>query len=276
MKTAQFWLLFGALTPSVSLAETTIATSTVASMPADAEDWTFLPVARRPFGILPSDPRDLHLGLRKNNKRELEADVAGYRSLVAWSDGNLVAHAGIEGAAYFDMRQEGSKFPLNSSDGLVGIYGEAARGEWAWQARYTHISAHIADGLFGVRAPFVYTREFLALRAAYSLGWLRPYAGYQLLTHTAPDVPRHSLELGAYAILPAHWGPAHPYLGGDLRVRGAREGTTYQLSAGAAFLSRVDVAPVRLTASYLKGHDLRGQFFEETTEKWSFGLDLDL
>lgn len=280
MRTRLFWLLIFALLPAVARSETTITEAPgAAPLPEQPEGWSFLPRAR-PFGILPSDPRDLHLGLRKNNKSELEADVAGYRSLAGWrgdvAGEDTVFHAGIEGAAYFQMTQQGSKFPLDSSDGLVGIYGEAARGPWAYQARYTHISAHVADGLFGARAPFVYTREFLALRVARNFGWFRPYAGYQLLTHTAPDLPRHSLELGGYAILPAHWGAAHPYFGADLRVRSAQEGTTYELGTGAAFLSAQGAPPLRVTASYLKGHDLRGQFYYEKTEKWIFGLELDI
>jgi hypothetical protein len=94
--------------------------------------------------------------------------------------------------------------------------------------------------------------------------------------HTKPDLPRHSLQLGAYSIFPWHWKQAHPYLGADVKIRDAREGTTYQLSAGAAFVSSLGAPPIRLSANYLKGHDLRGQFYHEKTEKFSVGLDMDL
>jgi hypothetical protein len=241
--------------------------------------WTFLPRSR-PFGILPSDPRDIHMGLFKNNKGEIEADIGGYRSLAGWSGEvsgeTLFFHTGIEGAAYFQMTQQGSKFPLDSSDGLMGIYGEAARGPWAYQLRYTHISAHLVDGLFNARAPILYTREFLSARISRRLDWFRPYIGYQFLTHSAPSLPRSSLELGGYAILPERWGAAHPYFGGDIRIRDASEGTTFELGAGTALLSEHGSPPILITASYLKGHDLRGQFYDERTEKWIFGLDLEI
>jgi hypothetical protein len=243
--------------------------------PAQGEGWVALPHGR-PFGILPSDPRDLKLALRGNNKKEIEADVGGYRSLAGWRKEGCVFHVGIEGGAFFQMRKEGSNFPLHSSDGLIGLYAETAREHWAYQLRFTHISAHLSDGLTPVRQRILYTREFVALRAARQLGWFRAYAGYQALVHTKPDLPRHSLQLGGYAYLPWHWGIAHPYLGGDLRVRGKEEGTTFQLGAGAALVSSSGMPPVRLTATYLKGHDLRGQFYLEPTEKWAFGLDLDL
>jgi len=246
---------------------------------AQPDGWQALPRGRA-FPVLPSDPRDLKLGLRKNNKDELEADVGGYRSLAGWKGDwwgeSAIFHTGIEGNGYFQMRQQGSKFPLQSSDGLVGVYGEAARGLWMYQLRFTHISAHLSDGLFGQRSAFVYTREFIALRAARQVGYFRPYVGYQVLTHVSPTVPRHSLQIGAYGILPMHWGIAHPYVGGDLRIRNAQEGTTFQLGAGAAFVSKSGMPPVRVVVTYLKGHDLRGQFYEERTEKWTLGLELDI
>jgi hypothetical protein len=250
----------------------------VAAFPATPEvpdGWSALPRGR-PFPVLPSDPRDLKLGLRKNTQHELEADVGGYRSLAAWKSEGWISHFGIEGAAYFQLRQEGAKFPLASSDGLIGAYAETVHGPWAYQFRYTHISAHLADGLYGVRSAFVYTREFAVLRAAYQLGNFRPYVGYQVLTHSAPVLPKSSLQLGGYEIMPHHWGVVHPYFGGDLKVHGTEEGTTFQLQAGVALVSESEAFPILLTANYLKGHDLRGQFYYEKLEKWSFGLDLEI
>ncbi|HEY8279759.1 MAG TPA: hypothetical protein VIH99_09060 [Bdellovibrionota bacterium] len=278
MKIFRFSLLILFLHPAISRSETTYGEG-FPPPPEQSDGWVALPHSR-PFPSLLSDPRDLRLGLRKNNKEELEADVGGYRSLAGWKGDchgeSLVFHTGIEGNGYFVMRQEGSRFPLLSSDGLIGLYGEAARGLWMYQLRYTHISAHLSDGLTSKRSAITYTRETLSLRAARQLGPWRAYAGYHLLTHTMPSLPRHALQLGAYGILPLHWGIAHPYFGGDLRIRNAAEGTTFQLAAGTALVPSAGGIPVRITASYLKGHDLRGQFYSEKTEKWTFGLDLDL
>jgi hypothetical protein len=291
MKFPRLCLVIFACWPLLSQGETAISSASnggsgenalapgFPALPEMPEGWSLLPRSR-PFGLLPSDPRDLRLGLFKNNKSELEADLGGYRSVVGWRgelDGEtLFVHAGIEGGAFFQMIQQGSKFPLDSSDGLLGLYGEAARGPWGYQLRYTHISAHLVDGLFGVRSPILYTREFLSARVSRSIDWFRPYVGFQFLTHTAPEVPKSALEVGGYAILPAHWGVAHPYFGGDLRVRSAQEGTTFQLGLGTALLSSQGASPLLVTASYLKGHDLRGQFYDENTEKWLFGLDLEI
>ncbi len=240
--------------------------------------WHALPPGR-PFPSLPSDPRDLKIGLRKNSKNEIEADVGGYRSFAGWKgqwgDRPAVFHTGLEGGAYFMMVQEGSKYPLHSSDGLIGLFAEAARGNSLFQFRFTHISAHLSDGLYNVRERFSYTREFITLRAAKQIDFLRIYGGYQFLVHTKPMMPRHSAQLGGYAVFPWHWGNVHPWAGADLRLRSSQEGTTYALSAGAAFVSSLGAPPLRLSGTYLKGHDPRGQFYREKTEKISFGLDMD-
>lgn len=276
MKNLGLSLLFLLLAPLISHSANGEETSPGFPKPPEQEEgWVALP-AGRPFGVLPSDPRDLRLGLRANNKSEFEADVAGYKSFAGWKGDGWIFHTGLEGAAFFLMRKEGSAFPLHSSDGLIGCFGEAARGDWAYQLRYTHISAHISDGLTPVRQRFLYTREFLSLRAARQLGWLRVYGGYYFLTNVKPKVPRHMIQLGAYAFLPHRLWIFTPYLGGDVRIRDPQEGTTMQLAAGLAVTSAQGMPPLRLTASYLKGNDLRGQFYFEPTEKWTFGLELDI
>lgn len=248
------------------------------SPPDQPLGWVALPPGR-PFPSLPTDPRDLKLALRKNSKSELEADVGGYRSFAGWKGAvrgeDTVIHLGLEGQAYFVMHQEGVKFPLHSSDGVIGLFGEAVRGDWLYQARFTHLSAHLSDGLYNQRQRFTYTRETLSLRLARQWGVTRAYAGYHFLVHTKPELPRHSLQLGFYSILPWHWRRVHPYFGGDLKVRNAQEGTTFQLIGGAALVSSLGASPLRLNVGYAKGHDLRGQFYMEPTEKWTYGIEMD-
>ncbi len=246
--------------------------------PDQPEGWVALPPGR-PFPSLLSDPRDLKLGLRKNSKSELEADVGGYRSVAGWK-GKIrgktsVLHMGVEGNAYFLLRQEGARFPLHSSDGLIGIYAEAIRGLWLYQVRYTHVSAHLSDGLFNIRQRFTYSRETLSLRLARQWGVVRAYMGYHFLAHTKPVLPKHSLQVGFYSVLPWHWKKLHPFLGSDLRLRNSQEGTTFHLTGGVALVSSLGAPPLRLSLNYLKGHDLRGQFYQEQTEKWSLGLEMD-
>jgi hypothetical protein len=173
------------------------------------------------------------------------------------------------------MHQEGAKFPLHSSDGLIGIYAEAIRDLWMYQLRYTHISAHLCDGVTAVRPKIYYTRETLSLRLARQFGFVRAYLGYHFLAHTEPKLPKSSGQAGFYAVFPWHWLRIHPYFGADLKVRSKQEGTTYTISGGGALVSTLGAPPVRLAVNYTKGHDLRGQYYMEKTEKWIFGLEMD-
>lgn len=284
MTTRTIAALFCALAPLVSHGAENLAIAPTifpagfTAAPSQEEGWVALP-AGRPFPSLVPDVRDLKLGLRKNNKNELEADVGGYRSFAGWRGSVLgedsILHVGLEGNAYFQMKKEGSKFPLQSSDGLIGLYGEAIRGAWMYQLRFTHISAHLSDGLYNIRERIVYTRETLSLRAAYQWGFTRLYAGYHFLVHTKPDLSRSSLQAGFYSVLPASWHHIHPYVGADVRMRDSQEGTTMNLTLGGALTSSQGTPTLRLLVAYLKGNDPRGQFYNVPTEKWSGGLEMD-
>ncbi len=280
MKHFVFCLFFFALLPNISHGDEggdLFPPGFLQAAPQN-EGWVALPRGR-PFRSLLSDPRDLKLGLRKNSRGSIEGDIGAYRSVAGWKgqfhDEETIFHTGIEATAYFDMKREGSKFPLQSSDGLIGIYGEAMRGLWLYQLRYTHISAHLSDGLYGLRSRIVYTRETLSLRVARQISFVRAYLGYHFLVHTVPVLPRHSAQIGAYAIFPWNWNSLHPYLGADLRVKGEEEGTTYNLVAGLALVGTTGAPPIRLSLAYLNGHDPRGQFYNERLKKFSAGLDLD-
>lgn len=234
----------------------------------------------RPFPSLPSDPRDLKIGFRKTDDSRWEADVGGYRSLYGWkgdvSGKPLLLHVGIEGNAYFTMRQQNARFPLESSDGLFGAYVEALRGRWLYQLRFTHISAHLSDGSPDVTRSIRYSREFLALRAAYQWHWVRPYIGLHYLVHTIPDgVPKPGLQFGFYAIAPLSFYRLHPYFGADMRMRGGAEGSTLTLSSGMALASTLGAPLMRFFFQFMVGHDLRGQFFDKEIRKLSAGFELD-
>ncbi|RYZ96177.1 MAG: hypothetical protein EOP11_23850, partial [Proteobacteria bacterium] len=135
-------VLFAALPKSASAEEISADANPYSAgfmaPPTQEAGWAALPRGR-PFPSLATDPRDLKLALRKNSKGELEADVGGYKSFSGWRGSvageDTVLHMGLEGTAYFVMRKEGSKFPLQSSDGLIGLYAEAARGLWMYQLR---------------------------------------------------------------------------------------------------------------------------------------------
>src|SRR5690606_31743951 len=97
---------------------------------------------------------------------------------------------------YFTMRQEGGRFPLETVDGTLGLYLEYASGPWQAQLRWTHVSAHLADGSSGTA--FAYSRETLSLRGSYAPGdHLQVYFGVHKITNTMPKVHGLALEAGS-------------------------------------------------------------------------------
>ncbi len=234
----------------------------------------------RPFPSVPVDPRDLKIGFRKTNGSSLEADVGGYRSVFGWkgdvSGKDMVLHAGIEGGAYFTMRKEGARFPLESSDGLFGVYVEAVRDSWFYQFRFTHISAHLSDGITDVRVPIRYSREYFMLRVAKQWHWLRPYFALHYLVHIIPnDLNSVGAQAGFYGYLPVEMGLFRPYFGADYRYYGGREGNTLNLGIGLALISELAGPSLRFTLNYMRGNDLRGQFFTDKIKKIYGGFELD-
>lgn len=234
----------------------------------------------RPFPSVPVDMRDLKIGFRKTDESKIEADVGGYRSVYGWkgdvSGHDMVLHAGIEGNAYFTMRKEGSRFPLESSDGMFGVFIEAVRNKWFYQLRFTHISAHLSDGAVDVVNASRYSREFFVLRVAKQIAWLRPYIAAHYLVHTIPnDLKKLGVQAGFYAIPPLRLGLFRPYFGIDFRHYGGREGTTTNFGLGMALTSELGAPPIRFSINYMKGNDLRGQFFATKIAKWHGGFELD-
>lgn len=234
----------------------------------------------RPFLPIPSDLRDLKTALRKTDANTWEAEVGSYRSIYGWKMGEenpVLLHTGIEGNGYFTMRKTQSKFPLESSDGLIGVYVEGSHGAWAHQLRFTHISAHLSDGSPDVTRSFVYSRETLSLRSRYRWNWLEPYIGLHLLAHTLPaGLPVLGYQLGIFGQTPWRLGAWAPYFGVDFRRRGGAEGQTWNLSGGMALLSSSSAPPIRLGVHYTHGHDLRGQFFAKEIRRLAIGLDMDI
>lgn len=234
----------------------------------------------RPFPSIPVDMRDLKIGFRKTNRSEIEADVGGYRTVYGWkgdvSGHDMILHVGIEGNAYFTMRKEGSRFPLQSSDGLFGVYIEAVRNSWFYQLRYTHISAHLSDGVPDINAAIRYSREYILLRVAKQWGWVRPYFALRYLTNTIPeDLNTLGLQAGFYGIAPVELGLFRPYFGVDYRYSGGREGSTTNYGAGLALTSEMGAPLIRFSINYMTGNDLRGQFIDTKVKKWHGGFELD-
>ncbi len=235
----------------------------------------------RPFRPTFADPREIRLALGFEGDSHMHASVGNYFSILGFQpvhDPNWRIHFGLEGAGYFTMRSEGSRFPLETTDGLIGIYIEGDSGPFQTQFRFTHISAHLSDGAAAVGAiPF--SRETASLRFAYApSGHAQVYAGLHYLAHTIPVVPRAGWQLGGSYFIA--WGNNKlvPFVAGDLKWRGeSPTNPSLSLQLGLAMNNPpMAFRSFRFFYAYFTGADPRGQFFLRNYTAHSLGIEMQI
>lgn len=240
-------------------------------------EWEVLPKGR-PFRLTFADPREIRMGLNIAGGSRIQAAVGNYFSLLAMRvDEREFWHFGIEGAGYFGMRQAEGRFPLETTDGLIGLYLEGKRESLEWQLRYTHVSAHLADG--SRDSAIAYSREFLKLRGAYAPSpFFQAYAGIMRLVNTVPDVGKWGLQWGANIFLPSQFELLVPFLAADFQIRqetSFNPSLSFQL--GMAFNDPPEAwRSFRIFYSFQSGADPRGQFYDRALTLHALGIEMQI
>lgn len=234
----------------------------------------------RPFRLTFADPREIRMALAFQGDSRLTASVGNYFSLVEWqpeTEEGWRTHVGLEGAGYFTMRQIESRFPLETTDGLIGVYAESERGPWQGQLRLTHISAHLSDG--SQDTPIIYSRETLIGK----VGWTptpssQLYGAVHLLVHTIPDLPRLGFQLGGAYFLEGFDHLVLPYVATDLKFRRDNEfDPSWSLQLGLALNNPPEAyRSFRFFYSYYTGADPRGQFYFKPYTVHSVGIEMQI
>lgn len=186
-------------------------------------------------------------------------------------------HFGLEGAGFFSMRQAESRFPLETADGLIGTYFEGNNGPLQLQLRFTHISAHLADG--SVNAPIAYSREFLTLRSGYVVNdEFFVYGGFQFLVNSIPKAHPWAAQWGANYFLPIGNFKVAPFGGVDFKWK---EETSYNpnftVKLGIALNNPPEAyRSFRFFYSYFTGTDPRGQYFDRSFTAHALGVEMQI
>lgn len=227
-----------------------------------------------------ADPREVRMALSFEGDAKINAAVGNYFSLFAVQqkeEDGWKHHVGLEGGGFFTMRQQGGRFPLETADGLIGFYVDSSKGSWAWQLRFTHISAHLADG--SVDIPIAYSREFLAAR----FGWFpdfekQIYIGAQMLTNSTPALPAWTFQLGGAYFLPWGFDKLAPFVAMDLKWRS--ESLT-QFAASMQLGLALNNPPeayrsFRFFYAFYTGANPRGQFYNRSYTSHSFGIEMQI
>ncbi len=247
--------------------------------PLYAMEHQYVPRGRK-FRHTFADPREIRMALALQGDLRLNASIGNYFSILSLKEEEpegWETHFGLEGAGYFMMMQADRRYPLETADGLIGVYSEAAKGQFQWQFRFTHISAHLADGSTGQAFP--YSRETLHLRS----GWvpnelLQLYAGIGFHTHAMPEVPSLNYQVGFSFFWKDPFDRLLPFVASDIKWRRESEfDPSWSFQVGLALNDPPEVyRSFRFFYSYYTGADPRGQFYRIPLTVHALGLEMQI
>ncbi len=234
----------------------------------------------RLFRLTFADPREIQMSLTFEGDSQIHANIGNYFSLLSirpTEDLNWDVHFGLEGAGFFTMKQAESRFPLETADGLIGMYLETERRPFQAQLRFTHISAHLADG--SSDSPIAYSREFITAKVA----WVpseqaQLYVGAQRVMNTTPIVNPWMLQTGGSYFLPFKAFKVVPYVGTDFKWREDSEyNPSWSIRTGIALNNPpATFQSFRFFYSYYTGADPRGQYFRRLYTAHSLGIEMQI
>jgi len=249
----------------------------------------------RPLLADAKEPRIAALVNQNNN--ELSLDIGASLDLVQISFEQTQVGIGVDFGTFSELRREWNfKFPVNAADYIFGInmsYRSPLTKSLDLTGRFrlSHISAHLVDGRFiggdwfeGL-APFVFSREFIALMVACSGEYGRVYFGYEFLFNTLPrNISRSSYQVGVeayYPKFPVHW--LYPFIAVDFRLvpiwrqafaRSKGYGGATNLQAGIK-LNAIGKRGLRLVFNHYGGLDFRGMYLGRYISEQSIGFVID-
>jgi len=150
----------------------------------------------------------------------IDATLALPVPLVELRSGPVRLQVGLAAATFLGFAGDGPLiFDFETFDGWFALPVDIAVGPWSGRLEWAHLSAHYGDGVRdNAERPSnfdAYSREWVRVWGARTLGPARVYASAWALVHTLPEAPPLGASAGAEAEGP--W-PIAPYLALDLRL----------------------------------------------------------
>ncbi len=162
------------------------------------------------FPRLVADRREPGISLSyATDPDRFDAALGGPLPLARFTAGSHDLTAVLEAGAFFRLGKDGTFFPLQTFDGLLGLGLETASGPFRGRLRFTHISAHKADGDSTViYRGQTYSREFWRLEVGRWWHRLFLYAGIGSSWHAVPtDQGPHLVAGGSWEAGGGSWRP---------------------------------------------------------------------
>lgn len=238
----------------------------------------------KPFTANPIEPR---VGsFYQFDTENLRLDIGTSIDLKTFqlADSNYIS-IGADFFTFTRLRTAGNfKFPVETSDYYFGLNTTFSdflfNTDLKYRFRFAHISSHLVDGLADSttfsREPFVYSREFIDIAAAYEVfNSFRLYSGVNILYSTKPkDFLLLHPQIGfdySYPIINSislETGYDFKLVGIEQQlnpVHAAQFGLKYQTDNNTG---------VFLSLYYYNGKSLHGMFFNEKDSYLGFGFQV--
>ncbi len=179
---------------------------------------------------------------------------------------NFSIDLGLEGGVFLSMENSNFKFPLETIDGLFGVFFETKFNFLHFQTRISHTSAHIADG--SKETAITYSREFTQFRLALNmLHYFYVYTGISFLFHTIPETAPLGFQAGFNLIFETS---IKPFIAIDTKWCGD---TNYRYNLNLQ-VGIIPIKNIKFYYAYYNGFDLRGQFYYSPYISHSLGLGI--
>jgi hypothetical protein len=222
---------------------------------------------------------------------KVQINIGTSHDIVQFNSDENIFSVGADFFTYTRARKEENfKFPVETIDYLFGINTgfktSSENSEFGVRLRFSHISAHLADGLYksdsnqwlNNQGPFTYSREFFELLAYYKLSGIRIYAGGEINIHTIPsEIKKTGLQIGFdYYISQFSTNSFTPFLAYDFKLRGYDQyyGCN-SFSAGLKFGSP-ESRGFSIFAGYFSGKSNHGEFYFLSEDFLTIGINLDI
>lgn len=181
------------------------------------------------------------------------------------------------GADFFTstrLRSEGNfKFPVETTDFFFGVNSvyktKISNIDNYTRLRISHVSSHLSDGYAVkdkfIKAPYVYSKEFIEIINAFNIGSFRPYLGMTYIFSSIPsNVPKIIPQVGFDYIYPLV-GNMELHGGIDLSYIDGLANEDVRLAAQIGVLFRtINDAGILISYYYFNGPSIHGLFFRES------------
>ena len=247
-----------------------------------------------------SDPFEVSLSVVLQDRKNIRTKVGNFINLIHINKGERVFNFGIDALfiAHFHGKRDWST-PLDTVDGRIGFFGDYKLDRWSVKLSLEHISAHLADGVYGGFSEekakdkqFMdhltsllagYSREFAKLMVSYAFSFARFYAGIsQVLRIATPDHLKGqrftNFQGGQEISMRVQPLPFSIFYASDFQfVDEFDYGLNQSHHVGLSFMRHSlfkDTFKVYL--HYFNGHDIRGVYWGKRDRFLGLGLSMPL